>query len=1101
MIQLHCLGPLAITIDSQAQTHFATDRARALLVYLAVQEQRPFRRDELAAMLWPEHSERQARQNLRKTLSRLRKATGDIPLLQTDYKEMTLNHALVQCDVVQFSQTLRMVEKHNHTDLQSCPECLAQLQSAIALYQGDFLQGFSLNDNNVFDEWLLLNRDNLRQQAIWAFTHLIDHYEQSREDAQLIDTAQALLALEPWHERTQRQLLRALARSGQRARALAQYEAYAALLADELGITPESETVQLYQQLQQGNDDLPQPNRWHGFPAEVSSFVGRTQELSQIIAQIMAPDCRLLTITGVGGMGKTRLALQAALQLSATDFPDGLYLVPLAQLTDATQFVPFLAKQLGLEFEGTHSPFAQLKEYLHGRQIFLLLDNFEHVLENGHLVADLLKAASQLTCLITSRHALNIEGEWRFDLRGLSEAEDAKTLFQQRAQRYRGYQFDSSEEALVHQIAHLVQGMPLALEMAAAWLRAYDLETVTQEIQHNLDFLVSPWQDLPPRHQSMRAVFAGSWQLLSAEEQQLFARLSIFRGEFALAAARTVAQASILHLANLVDRSLIQRGDNGRYRMHELLRQFAAEKLAEIAEETAVARAHACYYLTLLQEQGRALKGQHSRMALKRVQNEIENIRQGWLWAAAHGENTLLADTAPALTDVYLLSGLYGDGATLLAEAATQISAQALTVKMLLDSYRGRLLLEWRHFHEVHNLALTLLQAQSDPLVKTSAHLLLCQLYFQEGNGRKMEEHIIAASQLANAPQHQMQVQLLKSKWLFITGQRQPARDLLQESLAAFYRADDLWSAGQVLYVLGNVAAAEYEDARPYLLQMLDVYRQIGSRAIQQHTLNNLALSSMFRGDYATAMAHCQEAVAIAQDMGSAIHLAEAQTTMGRIQQRIGHFAAAQQQYEAALPVYLRLNYLIGIVDSYFYLGLLHHQMGNDAQALAYSEQARGYLRQQNNPLHTSLIEGLAGRAYTCFGDYEQATTCLMAVIATQQEIKRPGREMNSRGLLVEVYLARGQLDLAMEQVEIVLAYLQKTVLHKSEEPWRLQWACVQVLQAVGDERERPLLEQIYQRLNTQAASLPIEQQSLFWQAVPVNRAVKQAFEQITFAI
>ncbi|MCA9936952.1 MAG: AAA family ATPase, partial [Anaerolineales bacterium] len=470
MLYLQCLGPLAITLDTETRPRFATDRARALLVYLAMNGERPYRREELATLLWPEQSNSQARQNLRKTLSRLRRAASTLPLLQANSKDIVLNHAVVQCDAQQFSQHLLQIEQHNdHTHLQQCPPCIAYLQEALALYQGAFLQGFYLDHSAPFEEWLLLTRENLQQQAIHAFTILSSHYEQTGQDTQLIETVQRLLAMEPWHERAQRQLLRALARTGQRAKAIAHYEAYAAQLEQELGIAPESETLQLYRQLQQAEIPSQATAVWHGFPAEVTSFVGRSQELAQITTQITAPNCRLLTLTGSGGMGKTRLAVQAALQVTAVTFPDGLFFIPLAQLTHAGQIVPQIAAQIGLNFAGTAPPMRQLQEYLQGRQMLLLLDNFEHLMDGASLVAELLQKAPGLTCLVTSRHALNLQGEWRLNLRGLDELEESVTLFMLRAQRYGLSQFAETDKILVRQIAYLVQGMPLALEMAAAW--------------------------------------------------------------------------------------------------------------------------------------------------------------------------------------------------------------------------------------------------------------------------------------------------------------------------------------------------------------------------------------------------------------------------------------------------------------------------------------------------------------------------------------------------------------------------------------------------------------------------------------------------------
>jgi len=384
----------------------------------------------------------------------------------------------------------------------------------------------------------------------------------------------------------------------------------------------------------------------HNLPVQTTPFVGREAELTELGRLLADPGVRLLTILGAGGMGKTRLALEAgAAQLN--NFERGVYFVSLAPLDAVEAIVPTVAEALGFSFYEGGEPRQQLLDYLNQKTVLLLMDNFEHLLDGAGLVTEVLETAPDVKVLSTSRARLSVQGEQLFHLSGMDfpdweTPEDALEysavkLFLQSARRVQpGFELAAGDLRYVARICRLVQGMPLGILLAAAWLTMLTPAEVAAEIEASLDFLETDLRDVPERQRSMRAIFDHSWNLLTAREQAVMQALSVFRGGFAREAAQQVAGASLRELRSLVDRSLLQRDPAGRYGIHELLRQYAAEKLRKVPAEDAAARdSHCAYYAGFLQGREAQLLGRGQRQALAEIGAEIENVRTAWDWAVA----------------------------------------------------------------------------------------------------------------------------------------------------------------------------------------------------------------------------------------------------------------------------------------------------------------------------------------------------------------------------------------------------------------------------------------------------------------------------------
>ena len=332
----------------------------------------------------------------------------------------------------------------------------------------------------------------------------------------------------------------------------------------------------------------------HNLPAQPTSFVGRQRELAELTALVADPTCRVLTLVGPGGIGKTRLAMEVASRMM-THFADGVYFVPLQPLRSADNLVTAIVDALPLQLSGNDDPRQRLLHYLNGKHLILILDNFEHLLDGVGLVTDIFAAASHVNLLVTSRERLNLQAEQVWPVHGLDVPKDAADtadthsavqLFMERARQVQpDFTLDDEQNAVIR-ICQLVEGLPLALEMAAGWVRAMSCAAIADMIQRNIDILTTEQRDLPERHQSMRAVFDHSWNLLTPEEQTVFPRLAVFRGGFSAEAAQEVTGASLQTLATLIDKSLVKLDASGRYDLHELVRQYASEQL-DAAGETA----------------------------------------------------------------------------------------------------------------------------------------------------------------------------------------------------------------------------------------------------------------------------------------------------------------------------------------------------------------------------------------------------------------------------------------------------------------------------------------------------------------------------------
>ena len=409
-------------------------------------------------------------------------------------------------------------------------------------------------------------------------------------------------------------------------------------------------------------------------PAPRTSFVGRAAELDEIDRLLGDPDCRLLTLVGPGGAGKTRLALEAAAR-RIDCYPHGVHFVPLVSVATAEFLAPAVAESIQFAVDGAHSGFSaqdQLLDYLGERSTLLVLDNFEHLVGGADLLGEIIERAPGVELLTTSRERLNVQSEWVLDVHGLGLAENgnggsgALRLFVERARQVEpGFSLDDSAELdQACRICRLVEGLPLGVELAASWVSMLSCAEIADEIEQNIDFLATSMRDVPERHRSLRAAFDQSWRLLSDEQQEALARLSVLRGDFGRDAAAAIAEADLRLLADLVSKSLVRRSDFGRYEVHELLRQYAAEKLASESQDalSATRERHARHYLGALADRRSGLVGSGVVQARDELRRELDNVRVAAEWAVATWDDNEARDVLAGLKEFFLAHSWF-DGA------------------------------------------------------------------------------------------------------------------------------------------------------------------------------------------------------------------------------------------------------------------------------------------------------------------------------------------------------------------------------------------------------------------------------------------------------
>lgn len=855
-MQLRTLGALELEGSG-----FRRQKPLLLLAYLALEGTKS--RRHLAEVFWPAAAEPAT--SVRMALLQLRQgAAGSLEV------EGELVRAAVGSDASRF---LQLVEGRDAA-------------AAVRLYRGAFVPHFHLNDCGVeLEEWVYATRELLAAGARRALLDLAEAdaaVSDFRAATGLAETALGLAGAGPPEHEVALRLYRLLT-AGNSARA----ETVAAAAGD-FGPAFELTREEARQQLQAAVPTAGgAPNN---LPQRATSFVGRDPELVALARLLAEPDTRLITLAGAGGVGKTSLALQAAAgEAQEGRFRGGVYFVALESVTSPDLTVPVLASALGLKLSGEHQPLEELARHIGERHMLIVIDNFEQLSAGATVLAALVAACPGLKLLVTSRERLGLADEQLFRLGGLplppagltvAEAryQEAVSLFWQRARRARlDFGLDDATLPHVARICRLVDGLPLAIELAAAWVGLLPVEEIANELERSLNLLVSTTRTAPPRHESLRATFDHSWALLEPLERQAMRGLAVFAGGFTREAASQVVDASIARLASLVDKSLVRVVDGGRYDRHPLLYDYSREKLAAHASERERLRArHGAYFVVLAERAEQMLKGAQQSTWLERLRSESDNLRSALAWSLESGNPDDGLRIMGALWQYWPLRGHLSEWQTWYAELLGHSAAQQGT------AVRAKAL----------SGAGTLAFSLGDLAAARSLHREALVIRRELGHAWG-----IAASLYNIGGVHAAQ------------GDFAAAHPLFEESLEVMRSLGNDWSVAVALSNLGLLASklGDHRAARERHQESLTLRRGLGDALGVAESLNHLGHLALSQGDIEQAATAFHEALTIDQEAGNALGIAiafEAFATLALMQgetRRAAHLWGAAEVLREAL--------------------------------------------------------------------------------------------------------------------------------------------------------------------------------------------------------
>lgn len=990
-IVLNLLGQFQLTVDGQPIAGLTSTKLQALIAYLAVEQEQAHSREFLAELLWPDRPSGVARQNLRQTLSRLQRAlpTEIAALLTISRNKICFNPGYVspgyvspgydvQIDFTGFVRALEQVRHHQHDQLISCAHCCQKLATAVNDYRGDFLLGLSCN-SVAFDEWRLFHEERLRQEMLQALDTLVQHHEAAQRWSDVYRFAWRSVEIDPLREVAHQQVMRALAHSGQRKAALDQYLRLTELLHDELGVEPATSTTALYETIRDqqaglvdvstvlpGHATAPQTEVPHNLPIQHTPFIGRRQELQRVAERLAQPECHLLTLVGPGGAGKTRLALEAATrqwQKRGHLYPDGIYFVALAAVEDGEQLVTAIAAALKYHFPDDAQTSAQrqaaLIEHLQPMRCLLLLDNYEQLAESTDLLVAMLSEVPQIQLLVTSRVPLHLRAEWLLDIVGLTYPDaadlappaltnewaiearsvinfEAVQLFSSAACRVLA-DFTLSEQTAmaIGRLCFLTEGLPLALELAAAQVRTVPVPVLVEAVQQNLDTLATTMRDVPARHRSLRAVFDHSWRLLPPPLQKSFCRLALFRGTFTQEAAIAVTDCTADTLTQLIDYSLLREAEEHpttrRYAMHEVLRQYAAEQLQQdIRDEQRTRTAHGNYYMTFVAEMQSAIDSHDTLQAVDMITRELDNIRAGWQWAATHCAETLLQQSISPLQRYFILSGQTEEGGHFADSALYAVTAwldahihpvdaKRVRVEQLcaeLHAMRARLFYKQARYragieHAMQALRIAEACGADHTAALAALYWGICLLNL--GEYAETEAKLtMALTRARSIAWQKIESDALRALGILADQQNnlQAARHYYEASLAISQEIDDLRGISASLGNVGSICRqqGDFSAAHRFLGQSLAIHRRIGDRSSEGRTLSMLGELSADLEEYPQAEQYFGEALHILRSLGEEHYAADALVSLGKVYWEQGRSDLAVACWQEAVPIYEATN-------------------------------------------------------------------------------------------------------------------------------------------------------------------------------------------------
>jgi len=1026
-LTIRLLGPMQVLVHGRPLPRMRSRKGHWLLALLALRAGRSVEREWLAAALWPDVPQERAAANLRVILSELRRALGSEGTRVKSPGRHTLSVDLAGADV-DVRTFDAAIESNNKNE--------ASLKRAVALYRGPLLE-------DCGEEWVGQERNQREQSCLLALQMLADAAMASGDFTSATGYCRRSLRIDQWGEAALRTLMEALTKSGDRNAALHTYREFSEFLRNDASAAPDAETSALYSRLRaearhlshaqpeapvnEQVTDGTTPREVSGYlPHPLTDLIGRAQERIEVVALLRGS--RLVSLTGPGGIGKTRLAIEVTtkgVQDSAA-FPDGVWLVALESLSESREIVPQIAAVLGIQEEAGQSMLELLSGYLRTKRLLLVLDNCEHLLDAcAHVVTHLLRECARVRILTTSREAMGIMGEAVFPVPSLAAPDprhlpagsatllqclldyESVRLFVQRAQqRQKGFVLTQSNALAIAQVCFQLDGIPLAIEFAAARVSTMTVRQITERLNDHLSLLTVGNRTAPPRQKTLRATLDWSYALLSVAEQGLLACLSVFSGGATLPAVDAVCsgagieQKQVLDLlTSLVDKSLVildTRQAEERYYLLETVQQYAAERLVSIGGEEAVQKKHLGWFVALAEEVEPHLHKPEQEIYLRRLDGEYGNVRIALARnAAGIGEAEEGLRLGGALGWFWRMQGRFREGCQFLeavlareeARGETLIRAKALNAAGGLANRQG----DHEAGQTLYEQGLAISRLLGDTVgVADSLHSLADVFYARgdyEAARTRYEESLTIRRELGDKAGVADSFNSL-GRIAYIQGNYESARSLHVESLAISQELGDQRGIGISLNNLGLMARehGDYDAAQKLYEQCLEIRRDLGDRDEMAVSLNDLGLVAHSRSDFELASTLYERALAIRKELGNRAGIAHSLYCMGTVAHARRDYDAARTLYEQYLAIQQELADKGGIAHALYCLGgMARDQRDYSAARTLFRESLALYQETQ----HSFLIHvlGALGHVEREVGEYGRANTLYQESLLLRREM------------------------------------------------------------------------------------------------------------------